>query len=161
MQRIFSSATRRGTLGKHLKGDRRVGELKSIGQNRGPERDLCVLIAGWISGEDLKEPEAVSLRVSRISASLGDESPPFTPLAASGDRICPLENVRDEPRGCTAPVAWPDQARPPQFDLHPKTVLFIMRYRQSPVSDVGFAARFQSQAFDLGDRVGTPTTKCR
>jgi len=28
MQRIFSSATRRETLGKHLKGDRRGGELK-------------------------------------------------------------------------------------------------------------------------------------
>jgi hypothetical protein len=83
------------------------------------------------------------------------------PLVASADRICPLENVRDEPRGCTAPVAWPGQARPPQLELHPKTVLFIMRYRQSPISDVGFAARSQSQAFDLGDRLGTPTTKCR
>jgi hypothetical protein len=28
MQRIFSSATRRETLGKHLKGGRRGGELK-------------------------------------------------------------------------------------------------------------------------------------
>jgi hypothetical protein len=28
LQRIFSSATRRETLGKHLKGDRRGGELK-------------------------------------------------------------------------------------------------------------------------------------
>ena len=83
------------------------------------------------------------------------------PLVASADRFCPLENVRDEPRGCTAPVAWPGQARTPQFDLHPKTVLFIMRYRQSPVSDVGFAARFRSQAFDLCDRLGIPTTKCR
>jgi hypothetical protein len=32
-------------------------------------------------------------------------------LVASADRICPLGDVRDEPRGCTAPVAWPGQAR--------------------------------------------------
>jgi hypothetical protein len=111
-----------------------------------------VLFAGRISGEDLKEPEAVSLR---DRGELGE------PLVASEDRICPMENVRNEARGCTAPVAWPGQARPAQFDLHPKTVLFIMRYRQSPISDVGFAARSQSQAFDLGDRLGSPTTKCR
>jgi hypothetical protein len=30
-------------------------------------------------------------------------------------------------------------------------------YRQSPISDVGFAAKPQSQAFDLGDRPVTPT----
>jgi integrase len=30
MQRVFSSATRRETLGKHLKGDRRGGELKTL-----------------------------------------------------------------------------------------------------------------------------------
>jgi len=46
----------------------------------------------------------------------------------SADKICPLENVGDEPRGCTAPFAWLGQARPSQFDLHRKTVLFIMRY---------------------------------
>ena len=49
-------------------------------------------------------------------------------ITMSADKICPLENVRNEPRGCTAPFAWLGQARPPQFDLHPKTVLFIMRY---------------------------------
>jgi hypothetical protein len=37
----------------------------------------------------------------------------------------PLENVRNEPRSSTAPVAWRLQACAPQFDLHPKTVLFI------------------------------------
>jgi hypothetical protein len=45
------------------------------------------------------------------------------------DKICPLEIVRKEPRGSSGPVAWPGQAFSPQFDLHPKTVLFIiMRY---------------------------------
>jgi hypothetical protein len=39
-----------------------------------------------------------------------------------------LQNVDNETRGNTAPVAWPRQACAPQFDLHPKTVLFIMRY---------------------------------
>jgi hypothetical protein len=37
------------------------------------------------------------------------------PPVASADRICPLENVLDERRGCTAPVAWRGQARPSQF----------------------------------------------
>src|SRR6266481_221818 len=46
---------------------------------------------------------------------------------ASTDRICPLENVRNEPRDCTSPVAWSRQAFAPQFDLHPKTVLLITR----------------------------------
>jgi hypothetical protein len=82
-------------------------------------------------------------------------------MTASADNICPLDNVRNWPRDSTAPIAWPGQARPPQFDLHSKTVPFIMRYRQSLASDVGFAARSQSQAFGLGDRLGTPTTKCR
>jgi SEC-C motif len=41
--------------------------LKSIGQNRCPQSDLCVLIAGWISGEDLKVPEALSVRDWRDS----------------------------------------------------------------------------------------------
>ena len=49
-------------------------------------------------------------------------------MTVSADNICPLENVRNEARGSTAPVAWPRQAFAPQFDLHPKTVLFIMRY---------------------------------
>ena len=97
--------------------------LKSIGQNRRPERDLCVLIAGWISAKDLKGPEAVSVGDCRDS-SRGLQSA----ITASGDNICPLENVRNEARGSTAPVAWPRQACAPQFDLHPKTVLFIMRY---------------------------------
>jgi hypothetical protein len=152
MQRIFSSATRHETLGKHLKVIAAAVSQKSIGQNRGPERGPCALIAGWISGEDLKEPEALRARDWR---ELG------RPLVASADRICPLENVRDEPRGCTAPVAWPGQARPPQFDLHPKTVLFIMRYRQWAVCCVGSSAGSQSQACDLGDRLGTPTTTDR
>jgi hypothetical protein len=39
-----------------------------------------------------------------------------------------LEDVRNEARGSTAPVVWPRQACAPEFDLHPKTVLFIMRY---------------------------------
>ena len=48
---------------------------------------------------------------------------------ASGTADRALQNLRNEPRGNTAPVAWPGQACPPQFDLHPKTVLLIMRYR--------------------------------
>jgi hypothetical protein len=75
---------------------------------------MCI-DCGWIFGEGLKEPEVVSVRDWR---ELG------RPLVPSADRMCPLENVRDEPRGCTAPVAWRGQARLPQFDLHPKTVLF-------------------------------------
>ena len=69
--------------------------------------------------------------------------------------------VRNGSRGCSAPVAWTGQARPRQFDLDPKTVLFIMRYRQLPISYVGFAARSRSPACDLGDRLGTPRTTGR
>ena len=94
-----------------------------IGQNRCLERDLCVLIAGWIPGEHLKGPEAVSVGDCRDS-SRGLQSD----ITALGDNICALENVRNETRGNTAPVAWPRQACAPEFDPHPKTVLFIMRY---------------------------------
>jgi hypothetical protein len=65
MQSIFRPASRREALGKHSKGGRRGGGLKMDGQNRCPERCLCVLIAGGISGEDLKGHEAVSGRGSR------------------------------------------------------------------------------------------------
>jgi len=49
-------------------------------------------------------------------------------IMASADKSSRLENVRDEPPGSTATVAWPGQACPPQFDLPPTTVLFIMTY---------------------------------
>jgi hypothetical protein len=63
------------------------------------------LIAGWISGEDLKGPEAVSVGDCR-DCSRGLE----WIITASADNICPLENVRNEPRASTAPVAWPRQS---------------------------------------------------
>jgi len=81
------------------------------------------LIAGEISGEQVKGPETVSIEDCRDS-SWGLQ----WAITASGDNICPLENVRNEPLGSTAPIAWPRQACAPQFDLHSKTVLFIMRY---------------------------------
>jgi len=81
------------------------------------------LISGWISGEDVKRSEAVNVRVNR-DGSLGLR----WAITALADRICPLENVGNEPRGCSAPVAWTGQACPAQLDLHPKTGLFIMRY---------------------------------
>jgi hypothetical protein len=61
VQSIFRSASRREKLGKHSKGSRRDGELKMDWTKPLPERDLCVLIAGWISGEDLNGPEAVNV----------------------------------------------------------------------------------------------------
>jgi hypothetical protein len=45
-----------------------------------------------------------------------------------GGQHLPLDNVRNGPRGSTAPVAWPGQARTTELDLHSRTVLFIMRY---------------------------------
>jgi hypothetical protein len=38
-------------------------------------------------------------------------------LTVSADNICPLDNVRNGPRGGTAPVAWPGQACTPQFNM--------------------------------------------
>jgi len=81
------------------------------------------LIAGLISGEDGKGAETVSVQNRRDGSWAVQWA-----ITMSADKICPLENVRNELRGCTAPVAWPGQACPPQFDLHPKTFLFIMRY---------------------------------
>ena len=81
------------------------------------------MIAGGTSGEDLKGPEAVNVE----DREHGSWEFPW-PLMASTDTICPLEDVRNKPRDCTAPVAWSRQAFAPEFDLHPKTVLFIMRY---------------------------------
>jgi hypothetical protein len=81
------------------------------------------LFAGWISDEDLKGSEAVRVQIDGI-ALLGLR---FA-ITAWADKICPLENVREEPGGSSGPVAWPGQAFSAQFDLHPKTVLFIMRY---------------------------------
>ena len=49
-------------------------------------------------------------------------------ITESAGKIGPLENVGNEPRGSTIPVAWPGQACPLQLDLCPKTVLFVMRY---------------------------------
>jgi hypothetical protein len=81
------------------------------------------LIAGWISGEDLKEPEAVSVRDWRDSLLSLEQA-----TAASADKIRPMQSIRNEPGDSTAPLAWPRQACAPQFDLDPKTVLFIMKY---------------------------------
>jgi hypothetical protein len=61
LQSIFRSATRRETLGSRSEGGRRGGELKIDWTKPLAERGLCVLIAGWISGEDLKGPQAVSV----------------------------------------------------------------------------------------------------
>jgi len=43
-------------------------------------------------------------------------------MTVSADNICPLDNVRNEPRGSTAPVAWRRQACTPQFNLRPNAV---------------------------------------
>ena len=61
MQSIFRSASRRETLGRHSKGRRRGGGLKMDWTKPRTARGLCVLIAGWISGEVLKGPEAGSV----------------------------------------------------------------------------------------------------
>ena len=80
---------------------------------------MC-MIAGWISGHDLKESEAISVRDWR---ELGG------PLVAAADMICPLENVRDEPRGCTAPVAWASGGRKPsRFSAECPPVLHLMNW---------------------------------
>ena len=122
MQRIFSSATRRELLGKHLKGGRRGGGLKSIGLNWRTERDLCVLIAGLDFGFGSEWSEMVDARdwgnLLRLPRA----------TAVSADKNRPLQNVDNGPRDSTAAVAWPRQACAPQFDLYPKAVLFIMRY---------------------------------
>ena len=97
--------------------------MDNVDDDRCPGRDRCVLIARWISGEGLEGPEAVSIG-DCWDGSRGLE----WIIRASVDNICPLENVRDVPLGNAAPVAWPRQACAPLFDLHPKTVLFIMRY---------------------------------
>jgi hypothetical protein len=112
MQRIFSSAPRRETFGRHFKGGRRGGELKIDWTNRCPERGLCVLIAGWISGKDLKGPEAVSVGDCRDGSRRLEWV-----MTVSADNICPLDNVRNGPRGSTAPVAWSRQACTPQFNM--------------------------------------------
>ena len=50
----------------HSKGVRRGGELKNrLDKTATQERGLCVLIAGWISGGDLKGSQAVSVGNSR------------------------------------------------------------------------------------------------
>ena len=123
LQSIFRSASRRETLGRHSKGRRRGGGLKMGWTKPRDSACLCVLIAGWISGEDLKRPDAVGVGDCRDSLRGLQWA-----ITASGDNICPLENVRNELRASTAPVAWPRQACGPQFNLHPKIVLFIMRY---------------------------------
>ena len=72
---------------------------------------MCI-DAGWISGE----AEAVSARNRRD----GSRAVRWA-ITMSPDKICPPENVRNEPRGCTAPVAWLGQVCPSLFDLHPRT----------------------------------------
>src|SRR5271166_2151435 len=123
VQSIFRSASRRETLGRHSKGRRRGGGLKMDWTKPRDSACLCVLIAGWISGEDLKGPDAVGVGDCRDSLRGLQWA-----ITASGDKICPLENVRNEPRSSTAPVAWPLKACAPQFDLHLITALFIRRY---------------------------------
>jgi len=81
---------------------------KWIGQNRYPERGLCVLNAGWILGEVRKGSETVSVR-NRGGGSWAVQ----WAITMSVDEICPLENVRNERFGCTAPLAWPGQASLP------------------------------------------------
>ena len=81
VQRIFSSVTRRELLGKHLKGCRRGGVLKSIGLNRRTERDLCVLIAGldfgfgseWSEIVDARDWRGNLLRLPRATAVSADK----------------------------------------------------------------------------------------
>jgi hypothetical protein len=45
-----------------------------------------------------------------------------------GGQHLSLGQFGKEARDSTAPVVWPRQACAPEFDLHPKTVPFIMMY---------------------------------
>ena len=155
MQRIFRSATRRETLGRHSKGGRRGGELK----------------IDWTKPPPRARPMCIDCRLDlwRGSAGVASVSVGNRGMVHGGrmgyhcvgDHICPLDNVRNGPRGSTAPVAWPGQARTTELDLHSRTVLFIMRYPKARLSCVGFAARSRSPACDLGGRLGTPRTTGR
>src|SRR4029077_300652 len=125
MQSIFRSAARREALGKHSKGDSRDAGLKMDWTKPLPRAwPMCIecrLDLGretqWVG--DGKRAEAPGRLVGRSNGL----------SQCRRTRSVPWKNVRNEPRGCSAPVAWPGQAWPPQFYLHPGTVLFIMRYQ--------------------------------
>jgi hypothetical protein len=155
MQSIFRSATRREALGSHSEGGRRGGELK----------------IDWTKPLPRAWPMCIDCRLDLWRGSEG---------AASGQQGI-VGMVRGGSNGLslrrrTTFVPWIRFAMgrvaamllslgpaklAPQFDLPPKTVLFIMRYRQSPVCYVRFVARFRWPACDLGGRLGTLRTTGR
>ena len=67
MQSIFRSASRRETLGKHLKGGRRGGELKIDWTKPLPRAWPMCIVCRLDLWQGLKEPEAVSVRGWRDS----------------------------------------------------------------------------------------------
>ena len=76
-----------------------------------------------MSCENLKGSEAVNFR------DRGDRSLEiWLATAASMGKGSLLKNVRAEPFGNTAPVAWLGQAGAAELDLDAKAVLRIMRY---------------------------------
>jgi hypothetical protein len=81
------------------------------------------LIVGWISGDHLKGPETVSEGIAWIvrGASKGLSRRRRTTSVAW--KMFAMSRVG-------ALLLWLGLAKAcaPQFDLHPKTVLFIMRY---------------------------------
>ena len=123
MQRIFSSASRRETLGKHSKGGRRGGGLK-MDWTKPPPRawPMCIDCrldlwrgsegAGSGQREDCRDGSWASSGLSRRRRT---RSVPWKMFAMS--RVAALLLSLGLGQAC-----------PPQFDLHPKTVLFIMRY---------------------------------
>ena len=123
MQSIFRSASRRERLGKHLDGGRRGGELKIDWTKPLPRAWPMCFVCQLDLWQGLKKPEAVGCLVDRIacwasrrlSRRRRTRSVPWKMFAMRRVAVLLLS-------------LGSGQACPPQFDLHPKTVLSIMRY---------------------------------
>ncbi len=83
----------------------------------------------------MNEPPKCRSNLRRGTPQNASESRTFGAGVRTGG---PLENVRNEPRECTALVAWSGQAFAPLIDLHPKTVLLVMRHSDKRVAKGGF-----------------------
>jgi hypothetical protein len=111
-------------LGERSGGGRRDGGLKMGWTKRsGVCRQLWVSIAGSISDQDLKRPEVISVCDAAVCRAASGEL-----SWCWGDEIGDWKNLRNDPHGNTASIAWPGQACPESFALYLMTVLFIRRY---------------------------------
>src|SRR5271165_1415737 len=107
MQSIFRPASRREALGEHSGGDRRDGGLKMGWAKPSGCGDIYgyrLPTQSWRGSEAARGDERVG-RSGWVAVASSELS------WCRGMRSAP-ENLCNEPRGNTAPVAWPGQACP-------------------------------------------------